>query len=171
MAHHAQHAARAARSLQAAKARRILGLAAVVGAGAVAPGIAHADTADLSDAAGLLNALNGAGSMAAMPAAVPDAVPMATGAPAASPADLMPLPALQPMDRAQPVGALAGAQTGVGQAGGLHLYPLAGTPLDLLSNNVRVPVGGMDVSTFPITAPFRDGLPLGEVPVVGSLLP
>jgi hypothetical protein len=114
MAHHAQHAAR---SYQAAKARRILGLAAVVGAGAVAPGVAHADAADRPE-----------------------------GAPSDS--------------------ALSGAA-----AGGLHLYPLAGTPLDLLSNNVRVPVGGMDVSTFPLTAPFRDGLPLGEVPVVGSLLP
>lgn len=119
MAHHAQHAAR---SHQAAKARRILGLAAVVGAGAVAPGVAHADAADQ------------------------------TGAPA-------------------PDSALSGAASGVGQAGGLHLYPLAGTPLDLLSNNVRVPVGGMDVSTFPVTAPFRDGLPLSEVPVVGALLP
>jgi hypothetical protein len=119
MAHHAQHAVR---SYQAAKARRILGLAAVVGAGAVAPGVAHADAADRSEAA--------------------------------------------PSDSA-----LTGAAAGVGQAGGLHLYPLAGTPLDLLSNNVRVPVGGMDLSTFPVTAPFRDGLPLGEVPVIGSLLP
>jgi hypothetical protein len=51
------------------------------------------------------------------------------------------------------------------------LYPLAHTPLDLLSNNLHVPVGGMDVSTFGVTAPFHDGLPLGEVPVVGRLLP
>jgi hypothetical protein len=119
MAHHAQHAAR---SYQAAKARRILGLAAVVGAGAVGPGVAHADAADRSE-----------------------------GAPADS--------------------ALSGAAADAGPAAGLRLYPLAGTPLDLLSNNVRVPVGGMDVSTFPVTAPFRDGLPLSEVPVVGSLLP
>ena len=51
------------------------------------------------------------------------------------------------------------------------LYPLAHTPLDLLSNNLRVPVSGMDLSTFPLTAPFHDGLPLREVPVVGTLLP
>lgn len=50
------------------------------------------------------------------------------------------------------------------------LYPLAHTPLDLLSNNLHVPVGGMDVSTFGVTEPFHDGLPLGEVPVVGTLL-
>jgi hypothetical protein len=51
------------------------------------------------------------------------------------------------------------------------LYPLAHTPLDLLSNNLHVPVGGMDLSTFPVTAPFHEGLPLREVPVVGKLLP
>ncbi|MBS2538740.1 hypothetical protein KGQ20_38940 [Catenulispora sp. NF23] len=50
------------------------------------------------------------------------------------------------------------------------LYPLAHTPLDVLSNNLHVPVGGMDLSTFPVTAPFHDGLPLAEVPVVGKLL-
>jgi hypothetical protein len=51
------------------------------------------------------------------------------------------------------------------------LYPLAHSPLDLLSNNLHVPVGGMDLSTFAVTAPFHDGLPLSEVPVVGKLLP
>lgn len=51
-----------------------------------------------------------------------------------------------------------------------QLYPLAHTPLDLLSNNLRVPVGGADLSTFPVTAPLHDGLPLDEVPVVGKLL-
>ncbi|GAA2062325.1 hypothetical protein GCM10009839_86800 [Catenulispora yoronensis] len=53
----------------------------------------------------------------------------------------------------------------------IKLYPLAGGPLDLLSNTVRVPVGGAQLSTFPITAPFHDGLPLREVPIVHSLLP
>lgn len=53
----------------------------------------------------------------------------------------------------------------------MPLYPLAGGPLDLLSNNVRIPVGGTEVSTFPVTAPFRHGLPLRDVPVLGSLLP
>ena len=54
--------------------------------------------------------------------------------------------------------------------GATQLYPLAHTPLDLLSNNLHVPVGGADLSTFPVTAPFDDGLPLNEVPVVGKLL-
>ncbi|ACU69731.1 hypothetical protein Caci_0796 [Catenulispora acidiphila DSM 44928] len=53
--------------------------------------------------------------------------------------------------------------------GATQLYPLAHTPLDLLSNNLHVPVGGMDLSTFGVTAPFHDGLPLREVPVVGPL--
>ena len=55
--------------------------------------------------------------------------------------------------------------------GATPLYPLAHTPLDLLSNNLRVPVAGMDLSTFPVTTPFHDGLPLNEMPVVGTLLP
>jgi hypothetical protein len=71
---------------------------------------------------------------------------------------------------ALPQGAAA-QQDGVSQLGGIPLYPLAGTPLDLLSNNLRVPVGGMDVSTFPVTSPLRNGLPLREVPLVGKLLP
>ncbi|NUP52379.1 MAG: hypothetical protein HOW97_34410 [Catenulispora sp.] len=50
------------------------------------------------------------------------------------------------------------------------LYPLAGGPLDLLSNRLAVPVGGTEVSTSPVTAPFRNGLPLRDVPAVGSLL-
>jgi hypothetical protein len=54
--------------------------------------------------------------------------------------------------------------------GATQLYPLAHTPLDLLSNNLHVPVGGADLSTFPVTVPFHDGLPLNEVPVVGKLL-
>jgi hypothetical protein len=33
-----------------------------------------------------------------------------------------------------------------------------------------VPVGGTEVSTFPVTAPFHNGLPLSDVPVVGPLL-
>lgn len=52
----------------------------------------------------------------------------------------------------------------------LPLYPLARTPLDVLSNNLVVPVGGTEVSTFPVTAPLRNGLPLGEVPVMASFL-
>jgi hypothetical protein len=59
------------------------------------------------------------------------------------------------------------AATGLGST---QLYPLAHTPLDLLSNNLHVPVGGMDLATFGVTAPFHDGLPLREVPVVGALM-
>jgi hypothetical protein len=51
------------------------------------------------------------------------------------------------------------------------LYPIAGSPFDLLTNAVHVPVGGMDLSTLPVTAPFKHGLPLRDVPVVGALLP
>jgi hypothetical protein len=52
----------------------------------------------------------------------------------------------------------------------MPLYPFAGGPLDVLSNNLAVPFGGTQVSTLPVTAPFRRGLPLRDVPVAGSLL-
>lgn len=67
--------------------------------------------------------------------------------------------------------AMATTHQAAAALGATPLYPLAHTPLDLLSNNFRVPVGGMDLSTVPLTAPFKDGLPLREVPVVGGLLP
>jgi hypothetical protein len=54
--------------------------------------------------------------------------------------------------------------------GATELYPLAHTPLDLLSNNLHVPLAGMDLSTLPVTTPLHDGLPLREVPLVGRLL-
>lgn len=83
--------------------------------------------------------------------------------------------AAQPADpntaEAGTAAAIATMHSATAGLGATPLYPLAHTPLDLLSNNLRVPVTGMDLSTFPLTAPFRDGLPLNEVPVVGTLLP
>ena len=66
--------------------------------------------------------------------------------------------------------ALASVHDAASRLGATQLYPLAHTPLDVLSNNMHVPVAGLDLSTFPVTAPFRDGLPLREAPVVGGLL-
>jgi hypothetical protein len=155
MKHHAQHAS-PRRNRRAAA--RILGLAAVAGLGLAAAPVAHAD-----------DALQGA------------AVPQGAAAPQADVSQLagvqqqagFPIP--QQADVSQQAGVQQQAdlpqQAAASQLGGLPLYPLAGTPLDLLSNNLRVPVGGMDVSTFPVTAPLRDGLPLREVPIVGALLP
>jgi hypothetical protein len=65
----------------------------------------------------------------------------------------------------------AAQRSALSEIGGVQLYPIAGTPLDLLSNSLRVPMGGMDMTTLPVTAPFRDGLPLRELPLVGSVLP
>lgn len=66
--------------------------------------------------------------------------------------------------------AMATVHDATSRIGATQLYPLAHTPLDLLSNNLHVPVAGADLSTLPVTAPFRDGLPLNEVPIVGKLL-
>ena len=62
----------------------------------------------------------------------------------------------------------------VGTSGNLAqtpLYPLAGTPVDPLSNNVSTNVGGIPVDTHPVTGMFRDGLPVSNLPLVGGLLP
>ncbi|MEY9934896.1 hypothetical protein ABH926_009567 [Catenulispora sp. GP43] len=81
--------------------------------------------------------------------------------------------AAQSDDPAADAGSAAAMATFHHAAGALaatQLYPLAHTPLDLLSNNLHVPVAGMDLSTLPVTAPLHDGLPLREVPLVGRLL-
>lgn len=65
---------------------------------------------------------------------------------------------------------VAGQREGLQELGAVPLYPLANTPADLLSNNLRVPVGGTDLSTFPVTAPLHDGLPVRDLPLLGTLL-
>ena len=90
-----------------------------------------------------------------------------TAAPAAHAATQ---PADYPGAEAGTAAAMATVHDAATGLGATPLYPLAHTPLDVLSNNMHVPVGGMDLSTFPVTAPFHDGLPLREVPVVGTLL-
>lgn len=154
MNHHAQHAS--PRRTHRAPAR-LLGLAAVAGLGLAAAPAAHAAVASKAVASKSVAknaapkvAQKNAGRKAAVKTAAKTATPHPTGAPK---------PAAAP------------APDSGSQLGGLPLYPLVGTPLDLLSNNLRVPVGGMDVSTFPVTAPLRDGLPLREVPIVGPMVP
>ena len=44
---------------------------------------------------------------------------------------------------------MATVHSAAARLGATQLYPLAHTPLDLLSNNLHVPVGGADLSTFP----------------------
>lgn len=81
------------------------------------------------------------------------------------------LAALSGLSLAAAPAAHAATPSADGLAGGLadtQLYPLAHTPLDVLSNNLRVPVGGMELTTFPVTAPFRDGLMLRDLPLMGE---
>ena len=54
--------------------------------------------------------------------------------------------------------------------GRFRLYPLAGTGIDPLSNVVGTKLGGIPVSTQPVTDAFSDGLPVAELPVIGTLL-
>jgi hypothetical protein len=54
--------------------------------------------------------------------------------------------------------------------GQIKLYPLAGTGVDPLSNVVGTNLSGLPVSTAPVNAVFSDGLPLSDLPVVGTVL-
>ena len=53
--------------------------------------------------------------------------------------------------------------------GSVRLYPLAGTGIDPLSNVVGTSVGGIPISTQPVTDTVSDGLPISDLPVVGRL--
>jgi hypothetical protein len=54
--------------------------------------------------------------------------------------------------------------------GKLKLYPLAGTGVDPLSNVVETSLGGVPVSTQPVADTFSDGLPISDLPLIGTLL-
>jgi hypothetical protein len=54
--------------------------------------------------------------------------------------------------------------------GQLKLYPLAGTGIDPLSNVVDTDLGGIPVSTQPVSDTVADGLPVSDLPVIGALL-
>jgi hypothetical protein len=120
--------------------------------------------------------------------ALPAAAPIADTAPAsdnASMANAVPishaavLPAAAPVpdtanltDTALPASesALAGATSaGWARLGQFKLYPLAGTGIDPLSNVVGTSIGGIPVSTQPVSAMVSDGLPVSDLPVVGGL--
>jgi hypothetical protein len=54
--------------------------------------------------------------------------------------------------------------------GHFKLYPLAGTGIDPLSNVVSTSLGGIPVSTGPVSQMVSDGLPINDLPMVGPLL-
>jgi hypothetical protein len=58
---------------------------------------------------------------------------------------------------------------GLSRLGNVKLYPLAGGRLDLLSNTVDTNLSGIPVSTQDVSQYFETGMPLSQVPVVGSL--
>ena len=61
-------------------------------------------------------------------------------------------------------------QTQWSRLGQIKLYPLASTAVDPLSNSMGTDLGGLPVSTTPITAVFADGLPVRDLPLVGGVL-
>jgi hypothetical protein len=54
--------------------------------------------------------------------------------------------------------------------GQIKLYPLAGTAVDPLSNTLGTNLGGLPVSTAPVSAVFADGLPVRDLPLLGGML-
>lgn len=66
--------------------------------------------------------------------------------------------------------ALTGATTADwSRLGRFKLYPLAGTGIDPLSNVVSTSLGGIPVSTAPVSQMVADGLPVNDLPVIGPL--
>lgn len=54
--------------------------------------------------------------------------------------------------------------------GQVKLYPMAGSGVDPLSNAVGTNVGGVPLSTDPVSSVFQGGLPVNSLPVVSGLL-
>ncbi|HEX4787098.1 MAG TPA: hypothetical protein VH372_01450 [Actinospica sp.] len=85
---------------------------------------------------------------------------------------------LVPLTLAAAAPAVAQAAAGVGQSaagivgafGNLKLYPLGGSHIDPLSNVVGTSLGGIPVSTQPVSDAVADGLPVRDLPLVGGLM-
>ena len=77
---------------------------------------------------------------------------------------------------AAPAVAQADAAAGPGAGGfagameNLKLYPLAATHTDPTSNVVGTSLGGLPVSSQPVSDVFSGGLPVHDLPLVGGLL-
>jgi hypothetical protein len=87
--------------------------------------------------------------------------------------------ALIPLTLAAAAPAVAPAEAAVGQpsAAGilgsfanLKLYPLAGSHLDPLSNVVGTSLGGIPVSTQPVSDAVSDGLPVKDLPLLTGIM-
>jgi hypothetical protein len=155
-----------------------------LGAGlAVSAGAPLASAATIADAAPLAaNAIAPAADNAGMANSVPlTSAPLPDVADAVAPADSAPLSAAG-APAADPAMALANgalttstaALSGTATANWSHLghfklYPLAGTGVDPLSNIVGTNLGGIPVSTQPVSQMVADGLPVSDLPVVGAL--
>lgn len=71
---------------------------------------------------------------------------------------------------AAPAASAASTDSQWSHLGQIKLYPLAGTPVDPLSNTMGTDLGGLPISTAPVSAVFADGLPMRELPLVGDAL-
>jgi len=116
----------------------------------------------------------GAAAPMASAASVADAAPVAAAATAAEAAPATgvadPTGTLADGALTASTAALSGTATANwSRLGHFKLYPLAGTGVDPLSNVVGTSLGGIAVSTQPVTAMVADGLPVSDLPVVGAI--
>ena len=71
---------------------------------------------------------------------------------------------------AAPAASAASTDSQWSHLGQIKLYPLAGTAVDPLSNTMGTDLGGLPISTAPVSAVFANGLPMRELPLVGDML-
>lgn len=159
------------RTMAGARRVALTSLGAGLAVGAAAP---LASAATVADAAPFASAASVAD--AAPPASagsVADAAPASSSSPLGHAVPLVAAPATANLaDSALTFSeaALSRANANWARLGHLKLYPLAGTGLDPLSNMVSTSLGGIPISTQPVTQMVEDGLPVTDLPVVGALL-
>jgi len=108
----------------------------------------------------------GAAAPVASAATVSDAALSAAAPSTANLADSAPTPSAAMLGGTGTAGTTAADWERLGH---VKLYPLAGTGIDPLSNVVDTSIGGIPVSTQPVTAMVSDGLPVSDLPLVGRV--
>jgi hypothetical protein len=163
----------AGRALGNARRVALTSLGAGLAVSAAAPFASAATVADTAPPAA--NAIAPAADTASMANSVPltsaaESAQSAVSAQPAASANLDPTVTLADGALTASTAALKGSATaGWSRLGRFKLYPLAGTGVDPLSNVVGTSLGGIPVSTQPVTAMVSDGLPVSDLPVVGAL--
>lgn len=157
---------------QSRTAGRIPGSARRLALTSLGAGLAVAAAAPMASAATVAAAVPPASSDVADSAALGSSATSANAVPVTSAAVQQQAQEAQeaPLTAPEVAPAKAAPAAAWSRLGKLKLYPLAGTGVDPLSNVVETSLGGIPVSTQPVADTFADGLPVADLPVIGSLL-